>query len=189
MSRIRFLLLALLVVAGCASRVPKEVVSQATFYGDFADLRSSSDRYTGQFAILGGRVVETQSDSSQTLLTVLQYPLDSSHRPKVNEPSAAAFWSVPPPSWIPPFTAPGVWSAWPARSTARRPARRRLSIHLPCADDERDLEVGGREGTRRLPQVSVRDRDRTSDPEGKREPRNHTKDTNGYFRKAQGTKE
>ena len=91
MSRIRFLLLALLVVAGCASRVPKEVVSQVTFYGDFADLRNSPDRYTGQFAILGGRVVETQSDSSQTLLTVLQYPLDSSHRPKVNEPSGGRF--------------------------------------------------------------------------------------------------
>lgn len=85
------LLTALLVFVGCAPRVPREVVSQVTFYGDFADLRSSPERYTGEIAILGGRVVEVQSDPSQTTLTVLQFPLDGSHRPKVREPSGGRF--------------------------------------------------------------------------------------------------
>ena len=77
--------------SGCASRVPKDVVSRVNFAGNFSDLKRSPDRYKGQFAILGGRVIEIKGDSSGSTMAVLQYPLDSSHRPNLDEPSGGRF--------------------------------------------------------------------------------------------------
>lgn len=90
-TRILLLLLVLLLFAACSPRVPREVVSQVTFNGEFADLRNSPEHYIGQFAILGGRIVEIQCDPSQSTMIVLQYPLDSNYRPRVDEPSGGRF--------------------------------------------------------------------------------------------------
>lgn len=80
-----------LLLSGCASGVPKEVVSKVTYYGDFAALQKSPDQYIGEFVILGGRIVEIRNDPPGSSIIAVQFPLDRSHRPRVNEPSQGRF--------------------------------------------------------------------------------------------------
>ena len=74
-----------------------------TFYGDFADLENSSDRYTASSPLLGGGVVEPRAIHPNPFRPSFNTP-STAAQAQVNEPSATAFWSVPPPSSIPPHT-------------------------------------------------------------------------------------
>lgn len=85
-----FLLLAGLFI-GCAERIPKEITSRATFKEDFAALHNAPGRFEGQFALLGGTVIAVQNRENNSVMTILQFPLDSDYRPQTDHISGGRF--------------------------------------------------------------------------------------------------
>jgi outer membrane lipoprotein len=92
-ARFRFFVLSslVLVLVGCATTVPREITSKVTYHGDFASLQKSPERFAGEFVILGGRIVEISNDPPSSSMIVVQFPLDSGHKPQVSEPSQGRF--------------------------------------------------------------------------------------------------
>jgi outer membrane lipoprotein len=76
---------------GCATTVPKEIVTKVTYYGEFAELQKSPEKFDGEFVILGGRIVEIANDPPFSNMIVLQFPLDANHQPRINDPSEGRF--------------------------------------------------------------------------------------------------
>jgi len=91
--KVRFLpVLALFFLfPGCATTVPKEIVSKVTYYGEFAQLQKSPEQFRGEFVILGGRIIEVTNDPLFSSMIVLQFPLDANHEPRTNDPSEGRF--------------------------------------------------------------------------------------------------
>lgn len=84
--------LALVLTAlGCATGISKEIRSQVTYTGDFAELQQHPDQYTGKTVIWGGKIIQSQILASGTELMVLQLELDSADRPQDDEQSKGRF--------------------------------------------------------------------------------------------------
>jgi outer membrane lipoprotein len=107
--KVRFFLAPALffLFAGCATAVPKEIVSRVTYYGEFEQLQKSPEQFQGEFVILGGRIVEITHDPPFSSMIVLQFPLDVNHKPRMNDPSQGRFLVRSEPFLDPAVYAPG----------------------------------------------------------------------------------
>ena len=79
------------VLLGCSSGISRQVRSQVTYFGPFADLQRHPDRFKEDMVILGGRIIANHTTDKGTELEVLQLELDGSDRPEDNSRSAGRF--------------------------------------------------------------------------------------------------
>lgn len=87
-------LLWIIVLGGltaCGKGISKQVRSQVNYRGSFSQLVENPDRYRGEVAILGGKIIETRPMEKGTELVVLQLALDRSDRPQDNDQSMGRF--------------------------------------------------------------------------------------------------
>jgi outer membrane lipoprotein len=84
-------ILIVAVFAGCGGVVSKEVRREAVPLGGFEELRAEPDRYRGQTVILGGEIIETRNRAGETVLVVLEKPLQSGDRPRGTDASGGRF--------------------------------------------------------------------------------------------------
>ncbi|RJR40761.1 MAG: hypothetical protein C4576_19540 [Desulfobacteraceae bacterium] len=85
------ILAALVLLPGCAAAIPKEISSKVTYSGGFGELQRSPEKFTGEYIILGGRIVEVKNDPPFSSMIVLQLPLETDHKPRINDPSEGRF--------------------------------------------------------------------------------------------------
>ena len=88
------LLSVMLLFLGCATGISKQALSQVSYHLPFAEMQEHPKEFIGEVALLGGKVIETQTLKGATELTVLQLELDSQHRPKDNDQSKGRFLVV-----------------------------------------------------------------------------------------------
>lgn len=77
---------------GCAHTVSKEFRQKASTPVDFRELVEKAEAYKGQRVILGGYVLEIVNQPGETLLNVLQAPLDSGEKPRSEDLSEGRFF-------------------------------------------------------------------------------------------------
>ena len=78
-------------ILGCAGAISEQARSTVTYTGSFRILQQAPDKATGEIVMLGGKIIEVQLSGDQTDLTVLQLPLDASHRPEDTDASEGRF--------------------------------------------------------------------------------------------------
>ncbi len=76
---------------GCATGISKEVRSQVTYEGGFAELQQNPERFKGQTVIFGGKVIASEMLAQGPELVVLQLELDGGDRPQDNDQSKGRF--------------------------------------------------------------------------------------------------
>jgi len=88
-----FALVALLagMLLGCGGGISKQVRTQVTFFGSFADLQRQPDRFKDEMVVLGGKIIENRTSDVGTELEVLQLELDGDDRPTDSDHSAGRF--------------------------------------------------------------------------------------------------
>jgi outer membrane lipoprotein len=82
---------AMLLLAGCAHVISKEVLQDVDTSVSFMQLSKDPDAYTGKTVIFGGNVIETQNLSNKTLIVILQHPLGSRGEPSAGDVSEGRF--------------------------------------------------------------------------------------------------
>jgi outer membrane lipoprotein len=82
---------AMLLLAGCAHVISKEVLQEVDMSLTFAHVSKDPDAYTGKIVLFGGDVIETQNLSDKTLIVVLQRPLGSRGEPGAGDVSEGRF--------------------------------------------------------------------------------------------------
>jgi outer membrane lipoprotein len=75
-------LVILVGLTACAPGISKQVRSQVTFTEPFTQLQQDPERFEGEMAMLGGRIIENRTLETGTELVVLQLELDGSDRPQ-----------------------------------------------------------------------------------------------------------
>jgi outer membrane lipoprotein len=89
------LISTLLLFLGCAGTgISKQALSQVSYRLPFTEMQEHPQEFVGEVALLGGKVIDTQTLKGATELTVLQLELDSQHRPKDNDQSKGRFLIV-----------------------------------------------------------------------------------------------
>jgi outer membrane lipoprotein len=88
------LISAMLLFLGCAAGISKQALSQVSFSLPFSEMQEHPEEFLGEVALLGGKVIETQTLKGATELTVLQLELDGQHRPKDNDQTKGRFLVV-----------------------------------------------------------------------------------------------
>jgi outer membrane lipoprotein len=83
--------IAVLILTGCAPKIPFEVREQVTWRGEFRELQANPENYKDEFVILGGRIIKTENFSDYSEITVVQFPLDRSNRPLADNESDGRF--------------------------------------------------------------------------------------------------
>jgi outer membrane lipoprotein len=58
---------------------------------DYEELRAAPERFRGQTVILGGEVIETRNRANETVLVVLEKPLQYGDRPRSTDASGGRF--------------------------------------------------------------------------------------------------
>jgi outer membrane lipoprotein len=94
MCRSSFSLLWIIVLGGltaCGQGISKKVRSQVNYHDSFSQLQEIPDRYRGEVAMLGGKIIETHPLEKGAELVVLQLDLDRSDRPQDNDQSKGRF--------------------------------------------------------------------------------------------------
>ena len=76
-------------MTGCATVPSPQIQAEVTVPFDL--IVRQPDQYIGQTVTLGGYVLETQNRQGETVLNVLQAPLDSHHKPKGQDLSQGRF--------------------------------------------------------------------------------------------------
>lgn len=87
LSAVFFIVLA----TGCAPKIPADVTTRVTWEGAFETLQADPMAYENEFLILGGKILSTENYESQSVITVLQYPLDNAGRPRPEKESGGRF--------------------------------------------------------------------------------------------------
>jgi outer membrane lipoprotein len=82
---------AMLLLAGCAHVISKEVLQDVDTSVSFVQLSKDPNAYTGKTVLVGGDVIETQNLSDKTLVVVLQHPLGSRGEPSAGDVSEGRF--------------------------------------------------------------------------------------------------
>jgi outer membrane lipoprotein len=82
---------ALLLLAGCAHVISKELLQEVDTSISFAQLSKEPEAYTGKTVLVGGDVIETQTLPDKTLIVVLQRPLDHWGEPASGDVSEGRF--------------------------------------------------------------------------------------------------
>lgn len=100
--RVRRILAVLMVVwagvnaSGCATGMSEAARSQVTYEGSFAALQGAPEPQRGKVAMLGGRIVDITPQAEGTEIVVLQFPLSTSDKPLLDQPSEGRFLIVSP---------------------------------------------------------------------------------------------
>jgi outer membrane lipoprotein len=92
--RSKMLSLATIVLLGiisCAPGISRQVRQQVTVTEAFSRLQQEPQRFEGEMAMLGGRIIESRPLAAGTELVVLQLPLDRSDRPRETDQSQGRF--------------------------------------------------------------------------------------------------
>jgi outer membrane lipoprotein len=84
-------MVVLLLLAGCAHVISKEVLQDVDGSVSFVQLSKDPEAYTGKTVLFGGDVIETQNLSDKTLVVVLQRPLGSRGEPGAGDVSEGRF--------------------------------------------------------------------------------------------------
>jgi outer membrane lipoprotein len=77
--------------AGCATGMSKQARSQVTYSGSFSAVQKDLKAHVGQVVMFGGKIVETKPSPTASEITVLQFPLGTSDRPKDGDGSEGRF--------------------------------------------------------------------------------------------------
>ncbi len=85
------LMILTLALSGCGPRIPRDVVGQVTWDGDFRTLQANPAEYQNEFVTFGGRIINTENFEDHAEITVLQYPLDHANRPRMDRESEGRF--------------------------------------------------------------------------------------------------
>lgn len=86
-----FAIAAMILLAGCAHVISKEVLQEVDASLTFAHVSKDPETYTGKTVLFGGDVIETQNLSNKTLVVVLQHPLGSRGEPSAGDVSEGRF--------------------------------------------------------------------------------------------------
>jgi outer membrane lipoprotein len=81
----------ILVMFGCATGISQQTRSQVTYKGTFAALQKAPSQHTGEIVMFGGKVIDTKSSPTSSEITVLQLPVDTTHRPKDGDQSQGRY--------------------------------------------------------------------------------------------------
>jgi outer membrane lipoprotein len=87
-------LLFLLGVSGCFAVFPKETLNERTVDVSLRELRLHPERYKGGKVLLGGMILKTRHLQGETVIEVLQKPLDWRNAPKDVDKSEGRFLVV-----------------------------------------------------------------------------------------------
>lgn len=82
---------AVLLLAGCAHVISKEVLQEVDTSVSFVQLSKDPEAYQGKTVLVGGDVIETQNLSDKTLVVVLQRPLGRLGEPGAGDVSEGRF--------------------------------------------------------------------------------------------------
>jgi len=84
-------MVALLLLAGCASVISRRVLKEVDQTLSFEQLLENPEVYKGKTVLLGGNIIETQNFSNRTLIIVLQHPLGYRKKPISGDVSKGRF--------------------------------------------------------------------------------------------------
>jgi outer membrane lipoprotein len=84
-------LIAIWVLAGCASAISQQARDQVTLEMAFSDIIKDPQPLVGEVVLLGGRLIATTPHDRGTELVVLQLPLEMGLRPKSSGQSEGRF--------------------------------------------------------------------------------------------------
>ncbi|MBW2040040.1 MAG: Slp family lipoprotein [Deltaproteobacteria bacterium] len=97
--------LTILLLAGCAPVISREVLKEVDKGVSFEQLSEEPEAYKGRTLLLGGDVIETQNLPDKTLIFVLQRPLGFRGRPAAGDVSKGRFIVT-----VPGFLDPAIYS-------------------------------------------------------------------------------
>jgi outer membrane lipoprotein len=81
----------ILVMFGCTTGISQQTRSQVTYKGTFAALQKAPSQHMGEIVMFGGKVIDTKSSPTSSEITVLQLPVDTTHRPKDGDQSQGRY--------------------------------------------------------------------------------------------------
>ena len=84
-------LVAMLLLAGCAHVISKEVLQEVDTSVSFVQVSKDPEAHRGKTVLFGGDVIETQNLSDKTHIVVLQRPLGSRGEPSGGDVSEGRF--------------------------------------------------------------------------------------------------
>lgn len=89
----RFLLMfaAITFLVSCGPVISKNVMSYVDPTITFQDLIKNPDKYKGKTVVLGGRIISTSVKPNETLMEILQQPLESRQKPEDSDVSYGRF--------------------------------------------------------------------------------------------------
>ena len=100
-----FFTLFILILSGCAPVMSKDVLAKVDRGIIFRDIINDPEQFTGRTVLVGGSIVNVENFKEQTILEVLQQPLNRSLRPVNAENSLGRFLVI-----FPGFRDPVVYS-------------------------------------------------------------------------------
>ncbi len=83
--------LTILLLAGCASVISREVLREVDQNVSFEQLLEEPEAYKGRTLLLGGDIIETQNLPDKTVVVVLQRPLGFRGKPAAKDISEGRF--------------------------------------------------------------------------------------------------
>jgi outer membrane lipoprotein len=98
---------AMLLLAGCAHVISKEVLQEVDASLTFAHVSKDPEAYKGKTVLFGGDIIETQNLSDKTQIVVLQRPLGSRGEPSAGDVSEGRFIITTPGFLDPAIYGPG----------------------------------------------------------------------------------
>lgn len=89
----KYILLATIavVLAGCASRYPEPIRTEASDLVEFGAAQRQADAHEGQTARWGGVIADVENSEQRTRIEVVNFPLNSFGRPLPGDQSAGRF--------------------------------------------------------------------------------------------------
>lgn len=80
-----------LLIAGCATGISRQALSQVTYNGPFTAVQRNPSGHADEVLLLGGRIIENRTLDGSSELVVLQMPLGSGDRPRNIDASEGRF--------------------------------------------------------------------------------------------------
>lgn len=81
----------LVILSGCAPVIPQKTLDIVDHRIQFDDVRGDPEKYNGSIVLLGGVIVAVENQDKETVIEVMQQPLNSSLRPIKPGASAGRF--------------------------------------------------------------------------------------------------
>jgi outer membrane lipoprotein len=85
------LVLAGLLLTGCASSIPPAITNAPDGAPDLATLRMAPDKFQGQTVRFGGRIVRVENHQKDSWISIVGLPLQSNGKPQLSDQSPGRF--------------------------------------------------------------------------------------------------